>query len=143
MINGAMIALLPDQADWTDLELPHLTLVYAGPKDDLKPTDFNELAKDACMLSLLTIESIALRVVSKQQYGRGSELVEAFKLQPTHKLWAMRRTVEKWNKSEYPFDPHVTIGPLGTDVQDAPSYIRFTKILAAWGDQRLVFGLQR
>ena len=139
--KSVMIALLPSNSEWTEVKLPHLTLVYAGEVDSLKKTDFNELAKDASMLSALS-RPVGLRVVSKEQFGRGTELVEALRLQPSPELWSMRRAVERWNASEYPFNPHVTIGPPGTQVQDVPRYIHFNRMLLAWGGDHLYFTLR-
>lgn len=55
--NSVMIALLPTTSDWCSLELPHMTLVYAGEIKDLPTYAFNELAKDASYLSTLAMRS--------------------------------------------------------------------------------------
>ncbi len=60
--DSVMIALLPTTSDWCHIELPHLTLVYVGEMDDLKPTVFNELAKDAAMLAMMA-RPITLNVI--------------------------------------------------------------------------------
>lgn len=138
--DGVMIALLPASADWCKLELPHLTLVYAGVKSDLRPSQFNEMAKDTAMLASLS-NPIGLMVAAKEPFGSQNE-VDAFRLQPTMELWAMRRAVEKWNASEHPFNPHVTIGPAGTFVEIVPRAIQFNQLLLAWGDERLNFALR-
>jgi 2'-5' RNA ligase len=139
--EGVMIALLPMNSEWCKIALPHLTLVYAGVKSDLKPTDFNDLAKDAAMLAALST-GIGLRVLAKEQFGSNNE-VDAFRLQPTTELWAMRRAVEKWNASQHPFNPHVTIGPTGTFVEIVPSAIYFDRLYVGWGDESLTFWLKR
>lgn len=135
--ESVMVGLLPTSSDWSTLELPHLTLVYAGLKKDLKPTAFNDLAKDTAMLASLS-SSIGLKVMSRERFGDAND-VEVFKLQPSMELWAMRRAVEAWNKSEYSFSPHVTIGPVGTIVEEVPRYIRFDRIMLGWGDDKLTF----
>src|SRR4051794_22202162 len=135
--EGVMIALLPTTSEWSKLKLPHLTLVYAGVKSDLKPTQFNELAKDTAMLAALST-SMGLLVVAKETFGPNSD-VDAFRLQPTTELWAMRRAVEKWNASEHPFNPHVTIGPTGTFVEFVPRSIYFDRMYLGWGDESLTF----
>lgn len=143
--DGVMIALLPTSSDWTKLDLPHLTLVYAGAKTDLKPTDFNNLAKDAASLAALS-NTIRLTVVGPEPFGPPGDQVNAFRLNPTTQLWAMRRFVEKWNKSEYPFSPHVTIGPLNPAQSISPSYVQevpysiaFDRVYLGWGDDSLTF----
>lgn len=139
--DGVMIALLPSTADWCKIELPHLTLVYAGVKSDLKPTQFNELAKDTAMLAALS-SGVGLRVIAREPFGDSGE-VDAFRLQPTTELWAMRRAVEKWNASEHPFNPHVTIGPAGTFVEFVPNAIYFDRMYLGWGEESLTFWLKR
>jgi 2'-5' RNA ligase len=117
--QSAMIALLPITTDWCQIKLPHMTLVYAGETDKLKPTDFNELAKDACSIAMLS-RSITLEVIGKEVFGNWTDnpadQVDVFRLRPTSELMAMRRMVDQWNASEHPFNPHVTIGPTGTSV---------------------------
>jgi 2'-5' RNA ligase len=139
--EGVMIALLPANADWCKIALPHLTLVYAGVKSDLKPTQFNELAKDTAMLAALSF-GLGLRVAAREKFGSAGE-VDAFRLQPTTELWAMRRAVERWNASEHPFNPHVTIGPAGTPVEIVPQVIYFDRMYLGWGDESLTFWLKR
>ena len=139
--EGVMIALLPANDDWCKIALPHLTLVYAGVKSELTPGDFSELAKDAAMLAALS-RGIGLRVVAKEAFGSNGD-VDAFRLQPTTELLAMRRSVEHWNKSEHPFNPHVTIGPAGTPVDVVPPAIYFDRVYVGWGDDSLTFWLKR
>ena len=138
--ESVMIALLPTTTDWSYLKLPHLTLVYAGLKSSYKPTDFNELAKDAAMLASLS-SSIGLKVMKKDTFGDAKD-VDVFLLQPSTELWAMRRAVERWNASQYDFNPHVTIGPVGSYVDIVPRYIRFDRIMLGWGDDQLTFRLR-
>lgn len=137
-----MLALLPTDTEWCKIELPHLTLVYAGLKSDLPVTAFNDLAKDAAMLAALS-PGIGLRVVAREQFGPNGDLVDVFRLQPTTELWAMRRAVERWNKSEFPFNPHVTIGPSGTIVDIVPRGLYFDRLYVGWGDESLTFWLKR
>lgn len=138
--EAVMIALLPTSTDWSLIELPHLTLVYAGLKKDLPASAFNEMAKDAAMLAMLT-SPIGLRVRNRERFGHQEEL-DAFRLEPSTQLWAMRRAVESWNASEFPFNPHVTIGPIGSIVEEVPRYIRFDRIMVGWGKESLTFWLR-
>jgi 2'-5' RNA ligase len=139
--DSVMLALLPTTSDWCNIELPHLTLVYAGLKSDLKPSDFNELAKDAAMLAMLT-SPLYLKVMAKETFGPNRD-TDVFTLMPTPELWSMRRAVEKWNASQFAFNPHVTIGPTGTFVESVPRAIGFDRLLVAWGDDKITFWLKR
>lgn len=139
--ESVMIALLPITTDWCKIELPHMTLVYAGEIKNLKPTDFNDLAKDASMLAMLS-RPITLKVTGVEVFGDwGSEQVNVLRLQPTPELWSMRRAVERWNASEFPFKPHCTIGPVGVQIQEMPRYLAFNRMLVAWGEEKLTFEL--
>lgn len=140
--GSAMIALLPIMTDWCRIELPHLTLVYAGETKDLSATDLNELAKDASMLAMLS-SPITLRVMGVEVFGDwGDGKVNVLRLQPSPELWSMRRAVEKWNASEFPFRPHATIGPAGMgSIMDYPRYLAFNRVLVGWGNENITFDL--
>jgi 2'-5' RNA ligase len=144
--ESVMIALLPIHTDWCQLKLPHLTLVYAGDKENLKPTDFNAMAKDAASLAMIS-RPLTLEVLNKEEFGNwstnGDDRVDVFRLRPTSELMAMRNFVEKWNASEFPFNPHVTIGPVGTFVEVQPRLIAFDRIMVGWGEEYLTFWLKR
>lgn len=138
--GSAMIALLPITSDWCKIECPHLTLVYAGEIKDLEPTTFNELAKDAAMVAMMS-NPITLRVMSVEPFGYSDEQkVDALRFRPTPELMAMRRAVERWNKSEFDFNPHSTIGPLGS-YGDNPRYVAFDRVMVGWGKEQLVFSM--
>lgn len=139
--TGVMIALLPVTTDWCKIDLPHMTLVYAGTTDKLKPTDFNELAKDAAALAMLS-STITLRVLCVDQLG-DTEKVDALMLEPTSEVLAMRRAVEDWNQSKFPFTPHATIGPIGSSVMmSTPRWVAFNRIYVGWGEESLTFWLK-
>lgn len=141
--KGVMIALLPITTDWSKLDVPHMTLVYAGEVDDLPETAYVELAKDAAMLAMLS-RPVQLKVKEKAIFGSDDEeKVDVFRLQPTSELLAMRRSVERWNASEFPFNPHVTIGPAGTFLEFSPTYLAFDRVCLGWGDEYLTFWLKR
>src|SRR5690348_2540844 len=96
--TGVMIALLPTNTSWCQQACPHLTLVDAGTTDDLSPTDFNELGKEASDLSILG-RPITLRVTGTEEFGGDSPdnpPVEVLTLESTPELRAMRRAVESW-----------------------------------------------
>lgn len=136
--GSVMIALLPINADWCKIELPHLTLVYVGETKDLSPGTFNDLAKDASMLATLS-NPITLRVMGVELFGDVDQ-VDALRLQASPELLAMRQAVEKWNGSEYPFKPHCTIGPPGSFI-DQPRWVAFNRILVGWGEETLTFSI--
>lgn len=138
--NSVMIALLPINSDWSKLELPHMTLVFAGTTDELKPTAFNELGKDAASIAMIS-RTLTLRVLGVEIFG-DEEKVDVLKLQSTPELLSMRRFVEHWNASKHPFNPHATIGPTGTFVEHIPSFVAFNRIMVGWGDEQLVFWLK-
>lgn len=147
--NSVMLGLLPMTTEWSKLEIPHLTLVYVGEKPDLKPTTFNELAKDAASIAMLS-NTISLKVMGQDVFGGdGEDKVDVLKLRPSPELLAMRRTVESWNGSQHPFTPHVTVGPIGSyaekfsSIIDVPSSLAFDRICVGWGDEYLTFWLKR
>lgn len=139
--QGVMVAFLPSSAEWCKIELPHLTLVYAGTVDDLSPGDFNSLTKDAAMIGML-FRPFALQVTHIDVFG-DEEKVDVLRFRPTPELMAARRVVEKWNASEHPFRPHSTIGPAQSfvDVRDFPRIVGFDKIMVGWGNESLTFNL--
>jgi 2'-5' RNA ligase len=138
--NSVMIALLPVGCNWFRIELPHMTLVYAGEIKDLDPNDFNRLAKDAASLALMN-RPITLAVTEVDVFGE-QDKVDVLRFQSTTELDAMRHTVEGWNKSEFPFRPHLTIGPVGTRMivqQHIPEYVTFDRVYVGWGEENLTF----
>lgn len=140
--DGVMIAFLPTTSEWCKLELPHMTLVYAGSKADLTPTDFNDLAKDAAAIAML-VPSFCLNVMSLDVFGPDDDKVNVLRFRPTPELTTMRGMVEKWNKSEFPFNPHATIGP-ATDLAPVypPTVVGFDRIMVGWGEEQIVFYLK-
>src|SRR5687767_11190636 len=103
-----MVALLPEMAEWSNMEFPHLTLVYAGSKEEISLAQFNQMAKDAASLAMIS-RPLGLRVLGVDIFGEPLERVKVLRLQATPELMAMRRFVESWNASEHQFRPHVTI----------------------------------
>lgn len=138
--DSVMIALLPITTDWCQIECPHMTLVYVGEKKGLKPSTFNELAKDASSIAMLS-GPLTLKVQGVKVFG-DEDKVNVLVLQPSPELWAMRRAVESWNGSEYPFNPHVTIGPVSGYPENVPTYIAFNRIMVGWGEEKLTFWLR-
>src|SRR5690349_10666515 len=132
--DSAMIALLPVVANWSKLELPHLTLVYAGLVADNPPTTYQAMAKDAAALAM-TNRPITLKTMGVEVFG-DAEKVDVLRLRNTPQLVAMRRLVEDWNRSEWAFNPHVTIGPAGSGSLtpgEYPGYVAFDRICVCYG----------
>ena len=139
--GSAMIALLPTNAEWSTLKVPHMTLVYAGEIDDLPSGAFNALAKDACSLAMLSTP-LTLRVNRIEVFGKEDEQVDVFTLVATDELRSMRNFVERWNASEYDFNPHVTVGPPGRFIEEPPRYLMFDRITVGWGETYLTFRMK-
>lgn len=145
--ESVMIALLPVTTDWCHIELPHLTLVYAGKKKDLEAGAFNELAKDAASIAMMN-RPIALEVYKREMFGNWSEdpadAVDVYRFRDKPELTGMRRVVERWNRSEFKdFKPHVTIGPPGVTVEFEPRIISFDRIGVFWGrEHELIFNFR-
>ena len=143
--DDVMVALLPIHAPWAKVDLPHLTLVYAGKIAELKKTDFTKLAKEAASLAMLS-KTVHTRVIEKAQFGGGTEeLVDVLRVQLTPELAAMRHFLADWNVSEYEFNPHVTVGPVnpGDRLFEIPPMIAFDTMLVAWGNEHINFRLGR
>lgn len=138
--QGVMIAFLPTTSNWCRLELPHMTLVYAGTKDELQPSDFNALAKDAASLAMLT-NPFGADVTGVDVFG-DEERVNVLRFRLTPELQALRDYVERWNKSVHPFRPHATMGPVGEVFVDrVPDVVFFNRIMVGWGDESITFKL--
>lgn len=139
--DGVMIAFLPRDDEWTKVDYPHMTLVYAGTKSDLTPSDFSSLAKDAATVALL-LHPFSLRVLGTEVFGDPGQQVNVLRLRPTPELVAARQIVEKWNASKHDFTPHVTLGAATQFADLQPSMLYFDRLVLAWGDDKIVFSLR-
>lgn len=154
MSTDAMIAFLPVDGSWCKQDFPHMTLAWGGPIVDRNENDFNAMAKDAISASGIT-RTFSLNVIGVEQFG-DTEPVDVLTLYPTPALLLARNLVEKWDTSGFEFQPHVTIGPVGSAAaimeippiysegyrrQSLPTKIYFNRIAACWGDKRLVFNV--
>jgi len=141
--NSVMIALLPKSSEWARVKYPHLTLVFCGKKDEMSATNFSDMVKDASALSA-TSSVVRLESLGTDVFGKGdaeSPYVEVLKFKHTAQLWGMRRFVERWDKSEFDFNPHVTVGPPGT-MFAAPHSVFFTSLCVKWGNESIDFSLR-
>ena len=141
--EGVMIALLPITSEWCEIKLPHMTLVYCGKTTELGPGTFDAIVKDASALAAIS-RSVMLRVRGVEQMGDDTDRVNVLKLQITPELAAMRRFVEKWNKSKHEgFKPHATIGMADKPYPvEIPRYLAFNQMCVQWGDDMVLFNLK-
>lgn len=143
METGVMIAFLPVSGEWCKQSYPHLTLVYAGDMIDLQMSSVSAIAKDAIMVAR-SIRPFALDVVGVEVFGGGENdnpKVDVLRLQPTQQLLLARQIVEHWNASDYPFNPHCTVGPEGSAEGMLPTKLYFEQVAVSWGNRRLNFNL--
>lgn len=135
--DSAMIALIPTTTYWCKIELPHMTLVYAGDITNLSQGSHNELAKAALSLAMSN-SPVVLKVLGLDVFGDGDERVDVLRLEPTPQIMAMRSAVESWNASQYTdYKPHATVGPAGlADPMKMPQFLEFDQIMCSWGDQQ-------
>lgn len=138
--DKVMVAFLPTTTEWCHIDLPHLTLVYVGDKNKLDANNFNSLLKDAFQIAVLT-RSFALEVQKVDVFGE-EEKVDVLRLRATPELWAARHLLEKWDVSEHPFNPHVTVGPEGSTVYPIPRMIGFNRIVVSWGTENMTSWLR-
>jgi 2'-5' RNA ligase len=140
--NSVMVALLPVLAPWAKVAMPHLTLAYVGEKQDLKPTDFNYLAKTAADIAMKH-HRIHLMVDGFDVFGEEPNKVEVVKLRPIPALVDMRRRVADWDADKaFPFKPHVTVGPRGSLDGGVPPMVAFDRITVSWGEDNINFWLK-
>jgi 2'-5' RNA ligase len=138
--TSVMIALLPTTTDWCHIDLPHMTLVYAGEVKDLNHADHNEMAKLSLDLAL-ACEPFSLVVMGVDVFGDEEDPVEVLVLRKDPEVLAMHSVVKHWDKSKHPFNPHVTVGQVGTTGLNVPDSIAFDRIAVCWGKSKLTYRL--
>lgn len=140
--DHVMVALLPLFTDSMQVPYPHLTLVYAGLASDMSPSSLDGLAKATATIAMLG-RPITLRTLVKDVFGiDGSDnnpSVDVIRFHPNLDLIKMRETVVDWNKSEFQFRPHVTVGPKDSWQGQLPGMIAFTKVAFCVGDNHQEF----
>lgn len=140
--DKVMVALLPIVSDWAQIDFPHLTLAYAGRRSELSPSDLDGLSKAALAIAMLGIP-VTLRTLTKDVFGEGTEdspKVDVLKFHPNLDLLKMRAVVADWDKSEFPFSPHLTVGPEGTwKFESSPTMVAFDRVVFAVGNERQEF----
>lgn len=138
--DKVMVAFLPTTTEWCHIDLPHMTLVYAGDKNKLNELAFNSLLKDAFQIAALT-RVFVLEVQQVDVFGE-EEKVDVLRLRPTSELWAARHLMEKWDVSEHSFNPHVTVGPVGSTAYPPPRMVGFNRLVVSWGTENITSWLK-
>lgn len=139
--DGVTVALLPIISDWSQVEFPHLTLVFAGPASEISAPDKDALSKTALSIAML-FRPVTLRTLTKDVFGEGTPenpKVDVLRFHPHLDLIKMRSMVEGWNKSSFPFNPHVTVGPVGTWNGVSPVMVAFDRVTFSVGDEHQEF----
>lgn len=141
--NSSMIAFLPDQGDWCEQDLPHMTLVFTGEIDALSPLVKNILLKETFLLSA-SMDPFTLRVTGLEKFG-AEDKVDVYTLEKTKDLINARYHVSVYDKSEFDFSPHVTIGKHRADrtMKNAPKFLTFSNIVFSWGLEKIVYPLAK
>jgi len=144
--DQVMVALLPIMSDWANIEFPHLTLVYAGRKSELSPSDMDGLAKAAFAIAMMGTP-ITLRTLTKDVFGEGTDdspKVDVLRFHPNLALLKMWNTVKEWNASDFDYEPHLTVGPEGTwDSKSSPVMVAFDVVCFCVGNERQEFRMSR
>jgi len=86
---------------------------------------------------------MTLDVMGRSIFGKDHEQVDVFRLRPTMDLSEMHDRVITWNASQYQFNPHVTVGKVGSINKLTPKQITFDRVVLSWGDSNSIFDLQR
>ena len=131
--GSAMIALLPVTTDWCKIDLPHMTVVHAGEISELSPGDYSDLGKDVLDISR-EFAPVCLDVIGIDVFG-DEDPVDVLVLEKTQEIISMRSKVERWNASEHDFNPHVTVGPVGSLDGRVPNKILFDRVHLGWGNR--------
>ena len=141
--DSSMIAFLPDEASWVQQKLPHLTLVYAGPIAEAGSSLKRDLLLETSLLAAF-VPRLWLPVLGVDQFGDDVDRVDVLRLLRTVPLDVARRMVESYSKSQHKtYNPHVTIGPVGSANQvDLPKGVFFSRVMLSWGDDHVVFDLR-
>ena len=138
--SSVMVALLPTTDYWCRIELPHVTLVYAGEIPDLSDSIRNELAKETISIAI-DFQPFTVDVLTTEVFGE-EEKFNVLILETTTELKKMRERLAYWNKSEHKtFRPHATIGPVDSPIETPPARLTFDRILFRWGTNNLICDL--
>lgn len=143
--DKVMVALLPVFSDGMQVDLPHMTLVYAGRTSDLSPSDLDGLSKAASSIAMFS-RPVTMRTLTKDVFGEGTEdspKVDVLRFHPNLDVVKMRGLVDDWDASDFPFRPHMTIGPEGSWMGEIPRIVAFDKVCFAVGTNRQEFQLSR
>lgn len=138
--DSVFVAWLPVETEWCKQDLPHSTIVYAGSMSDLKPMDKNSMIKLAMAVASMTY-GFMVKVRGIATFGPEDAQVMVLKLDEIPVLTKVRSLFESWNASEFPYSPHATVGPVGSEIEELPMYLTFDRILVGWGEDHHIFKL--
>lgn len=139
--DGVMVALLPTFSERAQVELPHMTLVYAGRKSELSSQSINALGKAASSIAMFT-RPVTMRTLTKDVFGDGSggnPKVDVLRFHPNLEVVKMRDSLQDWDTSKFPFRPHMTVGPEGSWQEEIPRFVAFDKVCFVVGDDKQEF----
>lgn len=139
--DDIMVALLPQTAEWSTIDLPHLTLIYAGKIDAASTTTRAQMLKAAYEISE-EFGVITLETVTRETFGEEGDQVDVLTLTSPNELLQMQAKVAMFNQSKHPFNPHVTVGPTGSLKEKNPTRITFDRVCVAWGSVMHIYKLK-
>lgn len=141
--NSIMVALVPDDASYSELDDPHLTLVYGGDATDEGAPDIEEIHATVAVLAAENEVVVARRSGAGELGEEGAHimLLEHFALD------SMRLELARYNRSDHPgFIAHSTIRYADADdplprARDLPEEVTFSNMLVAVGDDHTLYPL--
>lgn len=139
--QSVFVAWLPVEAEWCKQDLPHSTIVYAGDTSNLTAMDKNSMLKIAMAVASMSY-GFMVKVRGIATFGPEDDQVMVLKLDQIPFLNKVRSLFESWNASEFPYNPHATVGPVGSEIEDFPMYLTFDRILVGWGEDHHIFKLE-
>lgn len=143
-----IVALLPTDDSWCKVEPAHMTLIYVGEREKFSTSKFLGLVKDVAAIAILS-NPIMAKILGQDVFGE-DEKVDVLLVTSTPEILSIRRMLEKWDTGDFPsFEPHVTVGPVGT-INDwnsqsvpMPIYLNFDRIAILSGEDRIPFWLKK
>jgi len=137
-----IVSLIPDDTSWCLQDSPHMTLVYVGEIEEVKNYELGNLFKEVSELAKVTRPVLA-KVDGHDIFGE-EEKVDVLVISKEKPIMDLRKSLSHWDKSIFPtFEPHATIGPVGSFTGKIPMYLLFGKIEIMMGDTVLPFWLTK
>lgn len=138
-MTDGMVALLPVEASWCKIDIPHVTIIYLEDVDNLEKGAFYEISKKVSSIALAT-SIFSEKVIGVKIFGE-EEKVDVLELQKGRQLLEFKELLDRWDSGTFPeFRPHATIGKMGsTEPLSIPLILTFDRIAIGWGDDYFVF----